>query len=118
MKNNGFIFAIVEKLIISIKGRVIYVSDPTFLQVRNGQNSTGLAALGAAAVVYENSPVTISFDNLEPSAHYRIVMFATSEDPSAYKLITSSLSALEATLPTNANLIATAIISLLLCLFI
>lgn len=40
LKNNGFVWAIAERLNISIKGRVIYVPTPTLDQMKRGLNST------------------------------------------------------------------------------
>ncbi|KAL4429535.1 hypothetical protein ABPG74_014310 [Tetrahymena malaccensis] len=101
LQNNGIIFAILERLNISIKGRIQYVTDPTFLQVRSGQNSTDLPALGVAHAVYEGTPITFEFDNLDPGNHYRVVMYATSEDPSQYKMITTNVTSVEITLPAH-----------------
>ncbi|EAS06670.3 hypothetical protein TTHERM_00941550 (macronuclear) [Tetrahymena thermophila SB210] len=101
LQNNGIIFAILERLNISIKGRIQYVSEPTFLQVRSGLNNTDQVALGKAHAVYEGTPITFEFDNLEPGNHYRVVMYATSEDPSQYKMVTTNVTSVEITLPAH-----------------
>ncbi|KAL4474451.1 hypothetical protein ABPG72_007850 [Tetrahymena utriculariae] len=101
LQYNGIIFAVLERLNISIKGRIQYVTDPTFQQVRSGFNHTDLPALGVAHAVYEGSPITFDFENLEPGNHYRVVMYATSEDPSQYKMVTTNVTAVEVTLPAH-----------------
>jgi hypothetical protein len=73
-------------------------------------------ALAADYKLYENSDVTLTFANLLPNSHYRIVMYASSEDPYIYKLISDGFVALEINTPRSNALLLTFKIWVLLAL--
>lgn len=88
------------------------------MQVYAKLNSTGFPAIRSASAIYEGVGITFSFSGLTPDMHYKLVMYATSEDPSIFRVNTKDPVFIEATLPACISILKMNIGAFMILLFV